>query len=184
MAAGLTGVVASEGIKRFLAARDFLLHHRENYEIAFREFRWPELDRFNWALDYFDRFAEANRELALWIVEESGSELKLSFQEMSHRSNQVANFLRRLGVRRGDRIIVMLPNAVAIWELMLAALKLGAVVIPAATLLTPADLDDRLVRGKAKHVVAMAGGHRQIRAPLRQIHPYCGKRCGFGCRFG
>ena len=92
---------------------------------------------------------------ALWIVEENGSELKFSFAELSRRSNQVANFLRRHGVRRDDRVVVMLPNVVAIWEVMLAALKLGAILIPAATLLTEADLRDRLVRGKARHVIAI-----------------------------
>jgi acetyl-CoA synthetase len=61
--------------------------------------------------------------------------------------------LREQGVRRGDRIVVQLPNHVAMWEIMLAAIKLGAVVIPAATLLTLADLRDRLERGKARHVV-------------------------------
>ena len=156
MTTGQIAVAPNEEVKRFLDARDFLLRHRDDYETAVTRFRWPELQRFNWALDYFDRYAESNQEIALWTVEDNGAELKLSFQEMSRRSNQVANFLRRMGIRRGDRMIVMLPNVPAIWELMLAALKLGAVVIPAATLLTPADLDDRLVRGKAKHVIALA----------------------------
>ena len=75
---------------------------------------------------------------------------------MAQRSSQVANFLRRHGVSRGDRIIVMLPNVEAIWDIMLAALKLGAVVIPASTLLIPDDLSDRLQRGQAKHVITDA----------------------------
>ena len=83
--------------------------------------------------------------------------MKLTFAEVSRRSNQVANFLRQHGVRRGDRLIVQLPNLVAIWEIMLAALKLGAVVIPAATLLTVDDLRDRLDRGKARHVITIPG---------------------------
>lgn len=44
----------------FIEARDFLLAHREQYERAYRDFRWPVLDRFNWALDYFDPMAQAN----------------------------------------------------------------------------------------------------------------------------
>jgi acetyl-CoA synthetase len=145
------------GLKAFLAARDYLLEHREDYETVRREFHWPHLTDFNWALDYFDGYARENSKPALWIVEDDGTELNLSFAEMSRRSNQVANFLRRHGVRRGDRIIVMLPNVVAIWEVMLAALKLGAIVVPAATLLTESDLRDRLERGKAKHVIAYFG---------------------------
>ena len=149
----MRGVQRPQGPKAFLAVRDFLLRHREDYEIAYRDFRWPQLDKFNWALDYFDTYARANDKPALWIVDDGGSELKLSFAEMSRRSNQVANLLRELGVGRGDRILVQLSNHVAMWEIMLAAIKLGAIVIPAATLLTVEDLRDRLGRGKARHIV-------------------------------
>ena len=65
----------------------------------------------------------------------------------------MANWLREQGVARGDRVILMLGNQVELWETLLAAMKLGAVVIPATTLLTAADLRDRLDRGNAKHVV-------------------------------
>src|SRR5262250_2343960 len=143
------------GLKAFLKAREFLLEHREDYDAAYRNFSWPELDKFNWALDYFDALARDNNRQALWIVDENGPEVKLSFVEISRRSSQVANFLRRHGVCRTDRIIVQLPNVVAIWEIMLAALKLGAVVIPAATQLTVADLRDRLDRGRARFVVTL-----------------------------
>jgi acetyl-CoA synthetase len=145
----------SEGLKAFLSARQLLVECRADYERARREFRWPQLGAFNWALDYFDDYARGNRKTALWIAEESGAEVKISFEDMSRRSNQVARFLRRQGVKRGDRIILMLPNVAATWEVILAAMKLGAVVIPAATLLTTEDLRDRLERGKARHVVAM-----------------------------
>jgi acetyl-CoA synthetase len=145
--------VAQQGLKAFLTARDFLLAHSEDYETAYRDFRWPQLNSFNWALDYFDMYARANDKTALWIVGDSDPEVKLSFAHMSRRSNQVANFLREQGVHRGDRIVVQLPNHVAMWEIMLAAIKLGAVIIPAATLLTVEDLRDRLERGKARHVI-------------------------------
>jgi acetyl-CoA synthetase len=147
---------AKSGLNAFLAARDFLLQHRNDYAIAYRDFRWPQLTQFNWALDYFDGYARENQKLALWVVNENGSELKLSYDQMSRRSNQVANFLRNHGVRRGDRIIVMQPNVAAMWEVMLASMKLGSVVIPAATLLTPDDLRDRLTRGQARHVITNA----------------------------
>ncbi|EIT69768.1 MULTISPECIES: AMP-binding protein [Hydrocarboniphaga] len=140
----------------FLEARDFLLQHREDYIAAKRDFRWPALTRFNWALDYFDAQALGNTAPALWIVEEDGSETQLSWSQMSARSNQVANHLRGLGVRRGDRVLIMLPNHVALWETMLATMKLGAVMIPATLLLSPEDLEDRLDRGGARYVVASA----------------------------
>jgi acetyl-CoA synthetase len=138
----------------FFAARDLLLRHREDYETAYREFQWPALDRFNWALDYFDVMARDNVQPALWLVDEGAGETKLSFAELSERSSRVANALRRLGIRRGDRILLMLGNVVPLWESMLAAMKLGAVIVPATTLLTRNDLADRFARGRIKHVIA------------------------------
>ncbi|GLZ13652.1 AMP-dependent synthetase [Actinomadura sp. NBRC 104425] len=139
--------------EEFRAARDFLLAHRDDYATAYEKFRWPVLTEFNWALDWFDEIAKNNDRPALWIVEEDGSEAKYSFAELSRRSNQVAERLRAAGVRRGDRIIVMLGNQVELWETLLAVMKLGAVIIPATPLLSPADLRDRLARGRARHVV-------------------------------
>ena len=140
-------------VNEFLAARDFLLQHRSDYATAYAGFKWPKLKEFNWALDYFDSMAKGNDNPALWIIEEDGSEAKLSFAEMSARSNRVANWLRKQGVKRGERILIMLGNEVPLWETMLAAIKLGAVVIPATTLLTPDDLVDRVERGQVRHVV-------------------------------
>ncbi len=142
----------------FLQARDFLRANRTDYDAAYRGFEWPRLDQFNWALDYFDVYARGNTRPALWLVEESGDETRLSFAQMSERSSQVANYLRGLGVQRGDRVLVMLPNAVPIWETMLAAMKLGAVIIPSATQLTREDLKDRLTRGEVKHVITTPAG--------------------------
>ncbi|GAA1182833.1 AMP-binding protein [Pseudonocardia alaniniphila] len=140
----------------FYAAREFLVAHREDYDTAYRDFHWPEIDEFNWALDHFDAVGadpERGAARALWIVEQDGSEAHWTFAELSARSNQVANWLREHGVARGDRIILMLGNQVELWETLLAAMKLGAVVIPATTLLTASDLRDRLDRGGARHVV-------------------------------
>ena len=147
------------GFTAFTEARRFLLEHREDYDAAYAGFVWPELDEFNWALEWFDHLAvdadSADRP-ALWIVEQDGSERRWTYAEMSARSNQVANWLRTLGVARGDRIVLMLGNQVELWEMVLAAMKLGAVVIPATTLLAEADLTDRIERGQAKHVVVAA----------------------------
>jgi acetyl-CoA synthetase len=140
----------------FLAGRDFILKHRTDYGEAVRRFRWPVLTEFNWALDYFDCIATANQRPALHIVEEDGSQHIRSFAELSADSNRVANYLASLGARRGDRLMLMLGNEVALWEILLAAIKLGVVVTPATTLLTTADLQDRVERGRVRHVVAGA----------------------------
>jgi acetyl-CoA synthetase len=140
----------------FIAVRDFLLAHREDHERAYREFRWPVLDRFNWALDYFDPISAENERPGLVIADDEGGETRLSFAELALRSNRLANHLRGLGVRRGDRLLLMLGNVAPLWECMLAAMKLGAVIIPATTLLSREDLVDRFVRGRVRHVVAGA----------------------------
>ncbi len=143
-------------VAQFLAARDFLLAQRTDYAAAVRGFAWPQLANFNWALDYFDAMAAGNARVALHVVEESGAEEKRTFAELSARSDQVASHLRGLGVARGDRVLLMLGNEVPLWETMLACMKLGAVMIPATTLLAADDLRDRLERGQVKHVVAGA----------------------------
>src|SRR5580765_7932424 len=141
----------------FKTARDFLLAHRIDHATAYRDFRWPNPTHFNWALDWFDaelaRGVSANRP-ALTIVGDGAA--SVTFAELSRRSNRVANGLRALGVKRGDRVLLMLGNVLPLWEVMLAAMKLGAVIIPATTLLTPVDLADRFERGRARHVIAAA----------------------------
>ena len=140
----------------FRQARDYLLGHRGDYERVCQNFSWPVLDRFNWALDYFDVMAADNSDLALWIVDENGNDIKRTFAELSSWSNRVGNFLRALGAGRGDHVLVMLGNHAPLWEVLLAAMKLGAVVIPASPLLTTEDLRDRVERGHVRHVVAAA----------------------------
>ncbi|WP_263656070.1 AMP-binding protein [Nonomuraea aurantiaca] len=136
----------------FRAARDLLL--AADYPTARREFRWPELTDFNWALDWFDGVlaAETPDAVALKIV----GKVTYTFAELSARSNQVANWLHEQGVRRGDRILLMLGNQAELWESLLAAMKLGAVIIPATTLLTAKDIVERVERGGVSHVIANA----------------------------
>jgi acetyl-CoA synthetase len=135
-------------------ARDSLLALAGNHDKALEEFRWPDVgERFNWAIDWFDAFARGNDGTALWIVEEDGSELKVSFDEMVRRSDQVAVWLESLGVAEGDHVLLMLGNQVELWETMLAVFKLGAVIMPTTAALGPADLRDRIDRGGAGVVV-------------------------------
>lgn len=141
-------------VQAFLDARDFLLRHRTDYETAYRDFAWPVLDTFNWALDYFDPMARGNDRPALWIVDgATGTGEPYSFAQMSERSSRIANWLRGIGVGRGDRILLMLPNRVELWDAMLAAMKLGAIVLPATTQLSADDVRDRVQIGGAKYAI-------------------------------
>src|SRR6266542_693069 len=148
----------------FREARDLLLRRRTDYAAARREFGWPELRQFNWALDWFDALAAEHPDrLALWIVTEDGADVRLSYAAMRTRSDQVANWLRGLGVRRGDHVLLMLGNQVPLWEVILAAMKLGALIIPATPLLRP----DGQVRGPGGR-----GRNRGLDAHRRR--PACG----------
>jgi len=147
----------SEATRAFRQARDFLLAHREDYETAYRDFRWPVLEEFNYATDWVDVLAaEHPRVSALWIVEEDGSETKLTFAEVADLSQRFAGFLRQQGVEPGQRVLLLLGNVAPLWVAMLGCIRLGAVMIPATTLLTAADLSDRLERGQVRAVVAGA----------------------------
>jgi acetyl-CoA synthetase len=141
------------GADSFIAARDFLLRHRTDQATAVEGFRWPELGEFNWALDHFDTMAHGNDAPGLWIVAEGGGEQRFTFDALRRQSNAVANHLRGLGVKRGDVVLLMMGNEPALWLSMLACMKLGAVVVPATTLLAKADLQDRFERGGVRHVI-------------------------------
>ena len=164
-------------LERFLAARDQLQALSADYNRAVSEFKWPELASFNWALDYFDHIARDNHAPALRILEESGAEASLTYAQLAERSNRVANFLVAQGAKKGDRMLLMLGNEVPLWEAMLASIKLGVVVIPATTLLSGADLQDRLERGRVAFVLTNPAGAAKFDelpaaslAGIRRIH--------------
>ncbi|MEU3077030.1 AMP-binding protein [Streptomyces laurentii] len=145
----------------FRAARDTLLTHREDLDAAHEAFRWPKFTHFNWALDWFDEIARSPATAprpALRLVGPAGPDTdeSVTYGRLAARSDQVASWLRALGVERGDAVLLALGNRAAVWETTLAAIKLGAVVIPTYTTATPAELADRMTRGKVRHVIAEA----------------------------
>ena len=144
------------GLGDFLAARDLLLNARGDYATAYRQFSWPRPERFNWALDYFDGVLATQRpdQDALRLIEDDGSRAGYTFGQLSQSSSRLAGWLAANGVSRGMRVLLVLGNQVELWESMLACMKLGAVIIPASTLLSPADLADRLERGAVGAVIS------------------------------
>lgn len=142
-------MVRLPSLKEFLAARDFLLN-ASNYREARLGFKWPKMESFNWASDYFDTLCDRCSNPALLYVDGTGAERKVSFQALKETSNRAANFLRARGLTKGDRVLLMLPNCVELFEIFLGAMKSGCVIIPASTLLTVDDIKDRIARGKVK----------------------------------
>ncbi|MGV0597148.1 AMP-binding protein [Mycolicibacterium porcinum] len=145
---------AARNTDRYRRARDQLVAGIGDYASAVEEFSWPQISgTFNWATDWFDAIARGNDRTALWIVEEDGSEQRVTFAEMADRSDRVAAWLQGLGVGKGDRVLLMLGNQVELWEAMLAIAKLGAIIMPTTGALGPADLSDRIARGGARFVI-------------------------------
>ena len=168
-----TGSAPADAYRAYRAPRDQLLSLRGEHDRAVAEFRWPDVGpTFNWAVDWFDAVARGNDRPALVVVEEDGSSVEVSYDEMARRSDQVAAWLASQGVRKGDSVIVMLGNQVELWETMLAIMKLGAVIMPTTTAVGPSDLVDRISRGNARFVVcnpADAGKFEEVPGDYRRI---------------
>lgn len=138
-------------------SRDQLLRLRGEHARAVAEFRWPALGtRFNWAVDWFDAIASGNDRPALVVVEADGSATERTFAELSRASDRLSSWLSAHGVHKGDSVLLMLGNQVELWEAMLAVMKLGAVILPTTTAVGPADLGDRIARGRVRHVLCDA----------------------------
>jgi acetyl-CoA synthetase len=139
----------------FREARDLLLSFRDDYHGARDAFVWPRPERFNWALDWFDAELAVGEHGARTALKVFGDSVESrSFADLSRESSRLANGLRGLGANRGDRLLMMLGVGSELWVTMLAAMKLGLVLIPAMPALGPADIADRIDRGRAKFLVA------------------------------
>ena len=164
------GRQATPATRAVREARDFLLAHGEDYAGAVAGFRWPELDEFNFATEWFDVVAgEHPDRAAVTIVSADLSAQSWTYAQLSQRSDQVARWLRGLGIGAGDRVIVMLNNTVELWELLLALLKIRAVAIPTSTLLSAADLGYRVEHGGASAVVAPTSLHARLEELPRSV---------------
>ncbi|MGM7670339.1 AMP-binding protein [Microbacterium sp. A93] len=148
-----TATAATTAIREM---RDFLFAHATDYDGAVAGFRWPQLDEFNFGLEWFDVVAAENPDRpAVQIVSADLTLESWSYADLSRRSDQVATWLRSLGIGRGDHLIVMLNNTIELWEVMLGIAKIGAVAIPTSTLLSASDLAYRVERGHARAVVTL-----------------------------
>ncbi len=148
----------SEATELFREARNFLVANRDDYATAYAGFTWPRPTHFNFATDWFDAGLCASHPdaAALTVVEEDGTSASYTFAELADTSKRLAAWLATFGVGRGTRVLVLLGNQVELWEVTLAAMRLGAVIIPATTMLTTDDLADRIARAGAGAVVARA----------------------------
>lgn len=114
-------------------------------------------DRFNFAFDIIDRLGrEKPEKLAMLHVSRDQSEHRFTFKDMKDASNQTANYFKSLGIRKGDKVMLILKRHYQFWFSMLALHKLGAVAIPASNQLKEHDMTYRLNKAGIKMVVCTA----------------------------
>jgi len=125
-----------------------------DYEELYRNFRIEVPKNYNFGFDVIDTWAEKDRnKLAMIWVSQQGEEKKYSFRDLRNLSNQAANILIKYGIQKGDRVLLMLPRVPEWWIFVIALIKLGAVLCPCPTMLTPKDIRYRLNAGKFKMII-------------------------------
>ena len=128
-----------------------------DYEHAYQNDRIEVPEYFNFGFDVVDRWAEDRTKLALLSVDPTGENATHhTFWDLKTLSNRFANSLRDLGIKKGDRVFIMLPRIPQWYVAMLGLFKLGALPMPATTLLTPGDIEYRINRAEA--VMAITDG--------------------------
>ncbi len=123
----------------------------QDYKKEYGGFSLYVPEKFSFPLDVFDRLGE--RTALFWT--DGSREVKLSFNELRGLSSKGAGALIKIGMSAGDKVLVMLPNIPEWWELMLAVMRVGAIPIPATTLLTAKDIEYRLFATDIKAVIAV-----------------------------
>jgi acyl-coenzyme A synthetase/AMP-(fatty) acid ligase len=138
-----------------LSARDY------DHAKSFFKITIPE--QFNFGFDVIDRHAEDPDKRALVWTDAAGKETRnYTFRDISRLSNQAANALKSMGVRKGDRVFIMLGRVPEWYFLLIACHKLGAVIMPAPVILLHSDVEYRIMKGKANVVITNMANHVKV----------------------
>ena len=116
-------------------------------------------DKFNFAFDCVDAIANNTPDkLAMLHIDKNKTERRFTFNDMKRRSNQTANYFKSLGIKKGDRVMLVLKRHYQFWFSMLALHKLGAIAIPATNQLLAHDFEYRFQSAGVSAIVATADG--------------------------
>ena len=141
----------------------------EKYRLAYQNFRWETPEIFNFGAT-IDKFAEDPRRVAILWEDSTGRRARLTFADIAQQSSRIANVLTGFGIRPGDPILLVLPR-ITIWQAAyIAALKIGAIVIPCTSMLREKDLVYRANHSGARAIIATAENAAMI-AELRKQCP-------------
>ena len=121
-----------------------------DYEFSYKNDRLEVPEFFNFGFDVVDKWAEDRTKLALISIDSTGENVQHhSFWDLKVLSNKYANALRDRGIKKGDRVFIMLPRIPEWYVVMLGLMKLGALPMPGTTLLTPKDIEYRINTAEA-----------------------------------
>ena len=116
-------------------------------------------DKFNFAFDVVDALGRSKPEkLAMLHISEDGTERRFTFQDMKKESARAANYFKSLGIKRGDRVMLVLKRHYQYWFAVLGLHKLGAVAIPATNQLLEKDFTYRFQAGNVSAILCTADG--------------------------
>lgn len=133
-----------------------------NYDETYSSFSWDYPENFNFAGDVIDKWAEDPNNQAMVWIDDNGNEETRTFAQLSDRSKQLANALAKAGVKRGDIVVVILGRELEWWEIFTACLRMGAVVSPGTTQLSPKDIQYRTDAAQATCVITDAANAEKV----------------------
>jgi len=143
----------------------------KDYESAKQSFSITVPEQFNFGFDVIDKHAEADIKRALVWVDLAGSIVKeYTFRDLTRISNQAANVLRGLGVRKGDRVFIMLGRVPEWYSILIACHKIGAVIMPAPVILLASDIEYRITKGRANVVITNGANQAKLDDALKKIN--------------
>ncbi len=151
-------LVSSNATKSQLVSSKFITCEEDENGVL-QKIDFKNEDKFNFAFDIVDEIAKKEPDkLAMLHIDKNKVERRLSFNDMKRASNQCANYFKSLGIKKGDRVMLILKRHYQFWYAILALHKLGAVAIPATNLLQEHDLDYRFNAADVSAVVCTADG--------------------------
>ena len=152
-----TIVSAHSGNKEYVSSKFVECTEAENGALQKIEFK--NEDKFNFAFDIVDEIAKKSpKKLAMLHIDKNKVERRFTFNDMKRASNQCANYFKSLGIKKGDRVMLVLKRHYQFWYAILALHKLGAVAIPATNLLQEHDFDYRFNAAEVSAIVCTADG--------------------------
>ena len=136
---------------------DFIIPTEENGVL--KKIAFKNEDKFNFAFDVVDELGKRKPDkLAMLHVSEDGKEHRFTFGDMKKESARVANYFTSIGIKRGDRVMLVLKRHYQFWFSILALHKIGAVAIPAPNQLLEKDFEYRFNAGNIKAILCTADG--------------------------